>query len=348
MLTLGAVAAGPAQAAAPGGFVGMVSTDTVVGSARYQNAQLTAMHAAGVTLLRQVFDWSVIERKNGVYKFSAYDGVVAAAAKRGIEIMPILFNEPSFLSSRPRRRAKHGTYPPKNLNTIAAFARAAERWYGPAGRFWTLHPTLPKLPIRIWQIWNEPNLNVYWQPRPSASRYVTLLGVASKAIHELDPGAEVVSGGIPQSPLGVNMLTYLNEMLHAGAAQWVNTVGINAYSRTASGMIALLRQVRAKLDAHGASHVAIRVTEFGWSDTGPGSIYRLGGAGQAREIGAVVKDFYADRDALGLRGFVYFDWRDGRPYAGEPNFWGLHTGLLKLNGKPKPALKAFRSAANSL
>ena len=348
VLGLGGVAPGIAQAAAPAGFVGMVSTDTVVGSQRYQNTQLTAMRAAGVTLLRQVFDWSVIERKNGVYKFSAYDPVVAAAAKHGIEIMPILFNEPSFLSSRPRRRALHGTYPPKNLNTIAAFARAAVRWYGPNGRFWTLHPTLPRLPIRIWQVWNEPNLNVYWQPRPSASRYVTLLGVASRAIHELDHGAEVVSGGIPQSPLGINMLTYLREMLHAGAGRWMNTVGINAYSRTASGMIALLRGVRTTLDAHGDSHIAIRVTEFGWSDSGPGSIYRLGAAGQAKQIGAVVRDFYADRNPLGLRGFVYFDWRDGRPYKGEPNFWGLHTGLLKLNGRPKPALSAFRSAANSL
>ena len=89
--------------------------------------------------------------------------------------MPILFNEPSYLSSRPRRHAQRGTYPPSNLNSIAAFVRAAVRWYGPNGTFWTKHPTVPKLPIRIWQVWNEPNLNVYWLPRPSASHYVTLL-----------------------------------------------------------------------------------------------------------------------------------------------------------------------------
>ena len=61
-----------------------------------------------------------------------------------------------------------------------------------------------------------------------------------------------------------------------------------------------------------------------------------------------MKDFYAVRSALDLKGFVYFDWRDARPYTGGFNFWGLHTGLLKLNGKPKPALKAFSAAANGL
>ncbi len=347
-LILACATAGTARAAAPPGFVGMVSEDTFAGSARYQNTELAAMQKAGVTLLRQVFDWSIIERRRNVYNFSVYDATVAAAAKRGIEIMPILFNEPSYLSSRPRRHAQRGTYPPSNLNSIAAFVRAAVRWYGPNGTFWTKHPTVPKLPIRIWQVWNEPNLNVYWLPRPSASHYVTLLSVASKAIHELDPQAEVVSGGIPESPLGIEMFTYLRSMLHAGAADWMNTVGINAYSPTASGLIALLRRVRSTLDGARRVAVAIRVTEFGWSDTGPGSLYRLGARGQATQISAVVKDFYAVRSALDLQGFVYFDWRDARPYKGGFNFWGLHTGLLKLNGKPKPALKAFSSAANGL
>ncbi len=347
-LIVACTTAGTARAAAPPGFVGMVSQDTFAGNSRYQAKELAAMQKAGVTLLRQVFDWSIVEHRRNIYNFSVYDPTVAAAAKRGIEVMPILFNEPSYLSSRPRRHALRGTYPPKNLNTIAAFVRAAVRWYGPSGTFWTKHPTVPKLPIRVWQVWNEPNLNVYWLPRPSASRYVTLLSVASKAIHALDPQAEVVSGGIPESPLGIEMFKYLGYMLHAGAAAWMNTVGINAYSRSASGLIALVRRVRSTLNGAGASGVAIRVTEFGWSDSGPGSLYRLGARGQASQISTVVKDFYAVRSALDLQGFVYFDWRDARPYKGGFNFWGLHTGLLKLNGKPKLALKAFSSAANGL
>jgi hypothetical protein len=50
------------------------------------------------------------------------------------------------------------------------------------------------------------------------------------------------------------------------------------------------------------------------------------------------------RSKLKLRGVVYYSWRDSLPYAGRTDFWGLHTGLLDLAGRPKPGLKAFRQA----
>ena len=338
-----------APAPAPAGFVGMVAQDVFAGSPAYQSKQLTAMRAAGVTLVRQVFDWSIVERRPGKFDFAPYDGAVLAAARHGIQIMPILFNPPASLSARPRHNHTHGTYPPKSTSSIAAFAQAAARWFGPGGTFWKAHKSVTPLPIRIWQIWDEPNLSVYWLPKPNATQYVKLLQAAAGAIHAVDPGAEIVSGGIPQSNLpGISLVTYLKQLLAAGAAHWINTLGVNAYSRTAAGMIAILQQVRATLNASGASGVAIRVTEFGWSDTGPPDTFRLGATGQATQIGAAIHDFGADASALGLKGFVYYDWRDAKPYAGAPDFWGLHTGLLKLNGKPKPALAAFGAAAKAL
>ncbi|MGH2850820.1 MAG: hypothetical protein ACRDLP_09410 [Solirubrobacteraceae bacterium] len=347
-LALGGGLAATAWSAAPAGFGGMVSQDTFAGNARYQATQLDAMRAAGVTVLRQVFDWSVIERRRGVFNFTSYDAVVLAAARRGIAIMPILFNEPAFLSARPRHSRLAGTYPPASPSSIAAFAQAAVRWYGPGGALWKRHRTVTPLPIRSWQIWNEPNLNLYWQPRPNPSQYVAMLAAAAVAIHSVDPGAEVVSAGIPQSPLGTPLITYLNAMLAAGAAKSMNTLGVNAYARTPDGMIALLRSVRAALDAGGGEHIAMRVTEFGWSDVGPGSDFKLSPTGQADAIGTVLRDFYADRGPLDLVGFDYYDWRDARPYRGTRDFWGLHTGLLRLNGSAKPALKAFSDAAQSL
>jgi polysaccharide biosynthesis protein PslG len=346
-LALGCIA-GIAEATAPPGFVGMVSEDTFAGRPSYQSAQLTAMRAAGVTLLRQTFDWSVIERRRGVYNFSLYDPLVAAAARHGIQIMPDLFNPPSFLSGRPRGSHLRGTYPPRSNNSLAAFARAAVRRYGPNGIFWATHRSVPALPIRIWQVWNEPNLPVFWLPKPSASQYAAMLAAAGHAIHAVDPSAEVVSAGIPQSKLGVELFTYLRALLAAGAAKSMDTLGVNAYSHTASGMIALLKQVRSTLNAGGAANIAIRVTEFGWSDGGPGSSFTLTPTGQATQIAAAIRGFALERSALDLRGFVYYAWRDAKPYPGIGDFWGLHTGLLHLDGKPKPALESFSAASKSL
>jgi polysaccharide biosynthesis protein PslG len=331
------------------GYVGMVSQDTFAAGKAYRVKQLKAMRAAGVTLIRQVFDWASIEIHRGTYSFSAYDPVVAAAARDGIQIMPILFDPPSYLSARPRHSRLHGTYPPKNLASIAAFARAAALWYGPNGGFWKANPTVPPQPITIWQIWNEPNLSIYWLPKSNAAQYVSLLKSADQAILAVDPQAEVVSAGMPLSTLpGIPLFSYIRDMLNAGAASWMNTLGVNPYAPKASGVISILQKVRTALNADGGSQIAIRATEFGWSDNGPGGPYKVNPAGQATQITQVISDFAADSQSLDLRGFVYFGWRDQKPYAGRTDFWGLHTGLLKLNGKPKPALAAFSAAANAL
>ena len=92
----------------------MSAQDVFAGGSKYRVKQLEAMHAAGITLVRQVFDWSTIEPSSGFYNFSSYDPVVLEAAKLGIQIMPILFNEPKYLSARPRRSPKSGFYPPKS------------------------------------------------------------------------------------------------------------------------------------------------------------------------------------------------------------------------------------------
>ena len=89
------------------------------------------------------------------------------------------------------------------------------------------------------------------------------------------------------------------------------------------------------------------MTELGWASGGPPSRFTVGAAGQARLIGRVIPALAAAR-ALGLRGFVYFGWRDAPPYAGGHDFWGLHTGLLSLEGARKPAFASFRTAVRAI
>jgi hypothetical protein len=46
---------------------------------------------------------------------------------------------------------------------------------------------------------------------------------------------------------------------------------------------------------------------------------------------------------------VYFSWRDGRPYAPDfKNMWGLHTGLLTVRDRRKPAYTAFTGGVKRL
>ena len=89
----------------------------------------------------------------------------------------------------------------------------------------------------------------------------------------------------------------------------------------------------------------IWITEIGWADRGPPSRFVVGPSGQAKRIRSSYKLIRKQRKKLRLRGVVYYSWRDGLPYP--PLFrdlWGLHTGLLDLRGRPKPAFYAFKHA----
>lgn len=346
LLTLGLPAA--ASAKAPSGFVGMVSEDSLAGDTAYREVQFKKMRAAKITLLRQTFDWAAIEREPGVYDFSVLDGFVGAAAFSHIQVMPVLFNPPPFRSSRPERSTARGTYPPKRRSDMARFATAAAKRYGPKGSFWRQYPFVPRKPVRVWQVWNEPNLKIYWRPSTNARAYVRLLKTVSIALHKVDRRAEVVSAGLPNSRAGVPLTRYVSAMLKAGAARWMNTLAVNPYAKTSRGVVGLLRDTRRLLNRRGGRRVSLRATELGWSDVGPRSDFKAGKSGQARRITSLIKSLGSQRRSLKLRGFVYFNWKDADPYPGFRDFWGLHTGLYTITGLPKRALKSFRSAVRRL
>lgn len=339
-----------AGAAVPRDFVGIVSDDAFAGGHAYREATFAAQQLAGIGLIRQTFDWAAIERRRNHYDFSNYDAFVAAAARHGIEILPVLFDPPRFRSSRPRRHYQPGTYYPRRYADLGAFGAAVARRYGRDGTLWAEHPELPRLPITAYQVWNEPNLPFYSPPRPNARRYVRLLKATGRRIRRVDPAAEIVSAGMPDSKLSrPRIYTFLARMYRAGARGAFDTLAINPYARRPGGVLGILRRVRSIMRRHHDRRAQLWVTEMGWSDRGPGSTFRAGPRGQGQRIRRTLAALNRARRSLNLRGVIYYSWRDGRPYAPSfRDFWGLHTGLLRVNGTPKPAFAAFRRATAAL
>ncbi|MEJ7784393.1 MAG: hypothetical protein WKF96_06285 [Solirubrobacteraceae bacterium] len=340
----------PSQAAVPRDFVGVVTDDAFAGTSKYRARTLASQRKAGIGLIRLTFDWASIERTRGVYDFSLYDKKIAAAAKQDMSILAVLFNPPRFHSARPRRKALEGVYYPKNFAEMGKFGAAVAQRYGRNGTLWTDRPALPKVPLTAFQVWNEPNLRHYWPTGPSAKGYVALLKATGSGIRAVDPEAEIVTAGMPDSRISdPPFFTYLRQMYRAGARGTFDTLAVNAYAENVPLMMRILTRTRKVMRQNNDGASKLWVTEMGWSDRGPGSTYKAGVKGQARYIGGAIKAFARNRARLKLRGFVYYSWRDGRPYAPKfQDFWGLHTGLLNRRGKPKPAFTAFKSAATGL
>lgn len=376
-LVVALVLAGPAAAAGgslpgtpvPRGFVGM-NLDGPPLSPKDNvplGPQLDQMVQSGVETVRVPFSWATaqpypswndvpIDQKSqfetgagGVpTSFANTDQLVKQAAARGLTLLPIVLYTPSWDAAprstpglhRPRRDAPYGHY----LTTLI------DR-YGPQGSFWTMHPGLPKRPIRMWQIWNEPDLDHYWSTQPFAPTYVKLLGAAHAAIKQADPGARVVLAGLPNYSWD-----YLASIYQVrGARSLFDVVAVHPYTKYPSGVITILGYVRQTMDEAGDASKPLMATETGWpsskDDQTAGKYrydYETTPEGQASNVRALLPLLAANRKQLGLSGFFFYTWM-GNEYPGAPIF--NFSGLLRYsNGQvfSKPALAAFSQRALEL
>jgi hypothetical protein len=355
LLAAGALGISAGSASAGQEFVGVTSDETFVAVGAQQHSNLPGIARTGVGTIRQTLNWEFLEygQAPGTLNYVFLDRFIGACAQRGIRVLPVLFNPPAHRTTRPAQGAERGTYPPADLGDIGNFGAQLARRYGSNGGFWNEHPELPRLPIVAWQIWNEPNLPVYWRPRPDPGAYATMLRLASERIKTVDPSAEVVTAGLPESHIkdAMSLPAFLRGMYAAGANGAFDTFALNGYARTGRGVARKVGRYRRMLNSFGDADAGIRLTEFGWADRGPErpkARYTAGRRRQGRYIAQAIRGLWRKRGALGFRGLVYYAWRDQRVYAGGKNFWGLHTGLHYRNGRAKPALRAFKRAVRSL
>jgi len=67
--------------------------------------------------------------------------------------------------------------------------------YGPNGSLWKENPQIKSLPIRYWEIWNEPNIEFLNPPKEMTriQLYAEVLKAASEEIRSLDPQAKIIA-----------------------------------------------------------------------------------------------------------------------------------------------------------
>ena len=323
-------------------FVGLSSDDAFWGTDADPSRARTmaSVKATGAPTLRAAFLWSRIEPRPGKYDFELHDGFVEAAAKQNITLLPILIDPPSFYSSNPGGR---GYQPPSDNGAFARYASQLVRRYGPSGHFWRSHPQLPELPIRTWQIWNEPNLPQYWGGSPNPAAYAALLKAGSQGIKSADPGAQVVTAGLNDSEQGVKLNEFLDGMYAAGALGSFDVLGLHPYAPAADLVIDQVSRAAQKLQAAG-DDARILITELGWATGGPPNrALVVSEDAQANLIRTTFSRLARLRSQLRLEGIYYYNWRDVSAGGGRDH-WGLHTGLYRENGSAKPAFQAMREA----
>lgn len=335
-----------AAASSPSDAAGVYSEELERGNSADPYAVAAAMRDAHVGLVRQPFSWARIETTPGDLDFSVYDRVMAAAASAGLRVLPVLMDPPAWRSTAPASGRLRAMYPPRDPAQMAVLAGAVAQRYGPGGSFWADHPGLTPAPIRSWQVWNEPNIQAFWATGPDPAAYVRLLAAVGSAIKAVDNAAEIVVGGLPYAGSGLTPPAFIDAIYAAGARGTFDTIAVHPYAADVNGVLAILHQVRLQLDELGDPERPIWPTEFGWATGGPPVTITTPEPAQAALLRDALATMQRARDALHLRGFVAFRWKDVALNAGQTDVWALHTGMLRVDGSPKPALDAFAGAAD--
>ena len=247
--TFAAVPAGAAAAAVtPDPFYGTWS-DGLSPTPAEARATMDRQVAAGIGLMRQYIFWDRIETSPGVYDWSRTDQLVTDATAHGMRILPTLLYTPSFYSSKPAGSTSTAQFPPSDPETMARFAEAMARRYGPNGTYWC-PPILPgvpgpcrspNVPITAWEVWNEPDYPSWWKGKPDVTEYAPLLRAVSAGLKRADPSAEVIAGSMTNIG-GSRTGGYLDQMYGLGLADSFDTIAINPYGVSEADMINYVRR----------------------------------------------------------------------------------------------------------
>ncbi len=290
-------------------------------------AQLGAVHNAGLTSIRDECWWSEVEKTRGVFNFpNSIDRLIRAAQRRGISVLMILnYNNPLY--------APHAGAAVTTDSNRAGFARYCQevvKRYAPLG-------------VKYYEIWNEPNIRIFWDPQPVGLDYASLLKVAYPAIKKADPTVTVLAGatspseGNPPRAGYVAWLPFLTEVFQNGGGSYMDGVSFHLY-RVDRGP-----ESHLAADIQNLQNIVGKDRQFWMTEVGYPTSAVWPNLTLDNQANYVARLYLLGRSFPQLSHISYYDLRnDGtKPDDNEHNF-----GLLLNDMTPKPAFSALRSVTS--
>ena len=158
---------------------------------------------AGFKLVRMDLFWHLVERERGSYDLSGYRALTEALRRRGVRPLYILdYGNPLYDDGLP----------PRSEEGRSAFARFAGRAAEEFGAY------------ALWEVWNEPNIAVFWKPQPNVGDYVKLAAAAAAAVKGACPSCTVLA----PATSGVDV-SFISSAASLGLLDRVDAVSVHPY-----------------------------------------------------------------------------------------------------------------------
>ncbi|HSI85385.1 MAG TPA: hypothetical protein VK970_16485 [Candidatus Methylacidiphilales bacterium] len=276
------------------------------------------LKAMGVDSLRFEIPWASVQRgPDSPFQFEKHDAILRTMTKLGIEPMVLLDYGVSWASTAPAGTsdAHKYNYAPQMEHWLA-YVRACVERYGKN--------------VRYWEVWNEPDIG-FW--RSSTDAYIDLFARTSEEITKLDPGAQVLNGGLAMVSREPNRDFYPQFMAKADRKNWA-VMAYHDYMTVAENR-ERFAMARDQMRKNGYS-LPMWINEGGFHTLMPG--------GERAQAILLVKKI-ALSAAQGVRAYFWYDLRDDGEDAKETEH---HFGLTRRDFQPKPAFAAYREMIRHL
>lgn len=288
-----------------------------------RDAELLA--AAGANSMRIDVDWKWVEHSRGSLDLSLYDPIYKAMIDRGIRPLLSVMGSPKWAWRRWTLcfPAAECHVPPDRIYDAdwARFVSEVARRYPLAAGI---------------EIWNEPNLALFFHPAPDPQRYTELLRVAYAAVKRVAPGMPVIGGALAPAMAGegtqvMELRRFLRTMYMSGARGVMDGISVHPYPN-GRGQAGVYDAIDATIETRDSARdtVPLWLTEVGASTSG----------GYSTTAQAIVLSDLVTRlqRRPGVRGVYLHTLADPQ----EQGF-GIEDGfgVLYSSGTPKPAFCAI-------
>lgn len=275
---------------------------------------------AGFRWVRMDFVWAVTEKQRGRYDFSPYDRLMRELDAHGIRALFILdYGNPLYTADKAVRTEQA-------RQAFARWAVAAAKHFAGRGI--------------LWELFNEPNVPLFWPPKPNVNEYIALAQTASRAWRAEVPNEKLIG----PATLGLDF-EFLDPVLKSGLLEHWSAVSVHPYRQTNPEIVAdeycLLRETIARYKTSSTSReIPIISGEWGYSSVWRGMNEQIQGELLARQ--------FLTNIANGIPISIWYDWHDDGPDPREPEH---HFGLVRHRHfpartpiyDPKPAYHAART-----
>ena len=327
----------PATSAASAYIRYGVQDDAYLSAGPSLEARLGTLDALGAQLVRSMVNWRQIaptrprhpaDPDDPAYDWTNTDTVLDGLHVHGIAVLVTLYRAPAWANGG---RSSNGV--PTSKYSLAAFAVAVARRYP-----W----------VRLWEVWNEPNLRSFLSPNSPRLYVRRLLNPTYAALHDLSFSNRVAGGATaPRSTrTGLSPVRFMRGMHQAharldayshhpypvtpGERPFGFARGVCRYCTgvlTLANLPVLLREVRKDFGPK-----RIWLTEYSYQTNPPDP----GGVSRAVQAQYIAESALRVRYAPFVDILIHFMLRD------ESRRAGWQSGLFSATGIAKPAFNSFR------